>query len=151
MKDGDRPIRIRPAIAADLEQVIALDERATGIGKRDYLGDLFERYTTRRVEERFFYVAETGAGIAGFVIGEVRAWEFGSEPCGWVFALSVDPDNREAGVGTALLDRISQCFRDAGVTRLRTMISRDNHLLMAFFRSHGMMAGPYLQLEMDLA
>lgn len=150
MMTRDDRIQTRPAVEGDLEQVIALDERATGIGKPDYLRDLFERYSTRRIEERFFYVAETRSALAGFVIGEIRAWEFGSESCGWVFALSVDPEHREGGVGTALLDRISESFTEAGVSRLRTMISRDNHLLMAFFRSHGLTAGPYLQLEMDL-
>ena len=107
-----------------------------------------------RPEQRFFYVAspseEPGGRVTGFVIGEVRAWEFGSEPCGWVFAISVDPDAREDGIGAALLDRISESFVQVGVQRLRTMTSRNNHLLMSFFRSRGMMAGPYLQLEKDL-
>jgi len=33
---------------------------------------------------------------------------------------------------------------------VRTMISRGNHQLMSFFRGHGMMAGPYIQLESEL-
>ena len=150
MSDVQATIAIRPAEAGDLDQVIALDERITGIGKREYITDLFERYRTRRPDQRFFYVAESAGEVAGFVVGEIRAWEFGSQPCGWVFAISVDPDVREDGVGAALLDRISERFREAGVSKLRTMISRDNHLLMSFFRSRGMMAGPYLQLEQDL-
>jgi ribosomal protein S18 acetylase RimI-like enzyme len=147
-------IAIRRAEKADLAQVVALDEKVTGIGKSDYIFDLFERYQTRRPDERFFYVAENTSlspkKIVGFVIGEIRAWEFGSEPCGWVFAISVDHDLRESGTGAALLDRLSGSFQDAGVNRLRTMISRNNHLLMSFFRSRGLMAGPYIQLEKDL-
>lgn len=154
MMDHKAQVVIRPAEDRDLDQVVALDERITGIKKRDYINDLFERYRARRPEQRFFYVAGSSAlpdgKVTGFVIGEIRAWEFGSEPCGWVFAISVDPDAREDGVGAALLDRICQSFQEAGVTRLRTMISRNNHLLMSFFRSRGLMAGPYLQLEMDL-
>lgn len=150
MSEANATIAIRPAEVGDLDQVIALDERITGIGKRDYITDLFERYRTRRPDQRFFYVAESDGEVAGFVIGEIRAWEFGSQPCGWVFAISVDPDVREDGVGAALLDRISERFRAAGVSKIRTMISRNNHLLMSFFRSRGMMAGPYLQLEKDL-
>ena len=150
MSEANATIVIRPAEASDLDQVIALDERITGIGKRDYITDLFERYRTRRPDQRFFYVAESAGEVAGFVVGEIRAWEFGSQPCGWVFAISVDPEVREDGVGAALLDRISERFREAGISKVRTMISRDNHLLMSFFRSRGMMAGPYLQLEKDL-
>jgi len=154
MTDETQKLVIRRAKQADLKQIIALDEKVSGIEKSNYLSDLFESYQTRRPDERFFNVAETvsedSTKIAGFVIGEVRAWEFGSEPCGWVFAISVDHDLRESGTGTALLEHLSASFREVGVHRLRTMISRDNHLLMSFFRSHGLMGGPYLQLEKAL-
>jgi hypothetical protein len=33
---------------------------------------------------------------------------------------------------------------------MRTMVARDNRLHLLFFRSAGMVAGPYLQLEKDL-
>lgn len=151
MSEIEAHFEIRRAELRDLDQVIALDERITGISKRDYIDDLFERYRTRRPDQRFFYVAEVAGRVAGFVVGEIRAWEFGSEPCGWVFAISVDPDEREESVGSALLDEICDRFREAGVHRLRTMISRNNHLLMSFFRARGLMAGPYLQLEKDLS
>ena len=42
-------------------------------------------------------------------------------------------------------------FRRAGVRTVRTMLSRDNTLILSFFRSQGMMAGPFIPLEMDLA
>lgn len=150
MPDIETNFEIRPVEARDLDQIVALDERVTEISKRDYLYDLFERYKTRRPDQRFFYVAVTDRQVIGFVVGEIRAWEFGSEPCGWVFAISVDPDAREDSVGSALLDQICARFRQAGVHRLRTMISRNNKLLMSFFRAHGLMAGPYIQLEKDL-
>lgn len=154
MTENTAQFAIRPAEKGDLPQIIDLDEQVTGINKRDYLYDLYERYQARRPHERFFYVAEAEGenlrAVIGFIVGEIRAWEFGSEPCGWVFAISVDPQTREAGIGDALLDHICDSFRQAGVHRLRTMISRQNHLLMSFFRSKGLMAGAYLQLEKEL-
>lgn len=155
MTNDAQAFSIRPARPGDLDQVIAIDERVTGIAKRAYWRDLHERYTTRQPEERFFYVAQSTAPhergrILGFIIGEVRAWEFGSEPCGWVFAISVDPEARQEGIGEALLEAITESFRRIGVRTLRTVIARDNHLLMSFFRSEGMRAGPYLQLEKEL-
>ena len=38
----------------------------------------------------------------------------------------------------------------SGDTKLRTMLARDNTLILSFFRSQGMMAGPFIPLEMDL-
>ena len=65
--DSATAMTIRRAEPGDLEQVVALDERITGINKRAYTNDLFERYQTRRPDQRFFYVAETGGRVAGFV------------------------------------------------------------------------------------
>ena len=135
--------------------VSALDAEVTGLAKPDYWRDVFERYGERRLEERFFLIAEIVGQdrrdpILGFIVGEVRAWEFGSQPCGWVFAFSVEPEARLKGVGASLFEEIAAEFKRAGVTRMRTMVARDNHLHMTFFRSEGMMAGPYIQLEKDL-
>jgi hypothetical protein len=33
---------------------------------------------------------------------------------------------------------------------MRTMVARDGRLPLLFFRSEGMIAGPYIQLEKDL-
>lgn len=159
VKATDVTFDVRPATAGDLAAVIALDAKVTGVEKNDYWRDVFARSQSWRQGDGFFLVAvpapgETtgaaGPALLGFIIGELRAWEFGSTPCGWIFAVSVDPDARLGGVATALFEAMSAGFRAAGVTRLRTMIAPRNTLLMSFFRSHGMMAGPYLQLEKDL-
>ncbi len=149
-------IRIRHGGGGDIDAVIALDARVTGLSKPAYWRGLYDEQFAVQHPQRFFLVAIDAAdgdgdgGISGFIIGEARAWEFGSPPCGWVFAISVDPDARLSGIGSALLEAISARFRSAGVDKLRTMLSRDNHLLMSFFRSHGMMAGPYIELEKNL-
>ena len=101
-------------------------------------------------------MAEDRRGIApiscvlGFIIGEIRAWEFCSTPCGWVFALSVEPDTRLIGAGTALLDATRAEFKKAKLARCAPWSRASARLPMLFFRSEGMMAGPYIQLEKDL-
>jgi GNAT superfamily N-acetyltransferase len=149
-------VRVRRVRATDIPHVIALDTRVTRIAKTEYWNDIFSRYGRQRSRERFFLIAESrmnrsDPGFLGFIIGEIRAWEFGSSPCGWVFALSVEPKMRLHGVGGALLEAISDEFRKAGVGKMRTMVARDDgHLPLLFFRSEGMIAGPYIQLEKDL-
>ncbi len=148
-------ITIRRARKSDLDHVAGLDERVTGIAKPDYWRDIYTRYAARRTKERFFLVAEAAGGegecpVLGFIVGEVRAWEFGSRPCGWVFAFSVEPETRLQGIGERLFEAMSAEFRNAGIETMRTMVARHNRLHMAFFRSEGMVAGPYLQLEKTL-
>jgi ribosomal protein S18 acetylase RimI-like enzyme len=142
--------RVRPVEAADLAQVIALDAEVTGIEKADYWYEVFHRYGSRGAKQRFFLVAESAGAIQGFVVGEVRDWEFGSAPCGWVFGINVRPEAREGGIGAKLLEAICDGFRRAGVTKVRTLLARDNNLVLSFFRSQGMMAAPFIPLEMDL-
>ena len=175
-ENGDA-VTIRAVVESDLGAVERLDERVTGVGKSVYWRDVFERYTKRRTKQRFFLVAEPGGLVAepgeggavgtepdgnsvtgnksglpllGYIVGAVRDWEFGTEPCGWIFAFSVDPDTRLQGVGELLFEAISARFKSAGVTTMRTIVARDNQLHMMFFRSEGMTAGPFIQLEKEL-
>lgn len=143
-------LRVRPLEAADLDQVIAIDADITGKKKTDYWYELFHRYGASRSRQRLFLVAEAGGDIQGFIMGEVRDWEFGSQPCGWVFGISVRPGARLAGIGTRLLEAICAGFRHAGVDKVRTLIARDNSLVLSFFRSQAMMAAPVIPLEKDL-
>ena len=141
-----------PARRADLAEVIALDARVTGVEKRSYWQRIYRRYGIAVAgDQRHFLVAVAGGRVVGFMIGEVRDWEFGSPPCGWVFAIDVDPDARQRGIGTLLLAAMSAKFRRAGVRHLRTLLARENTLILSFFRSQGMMAGGLIPLEMELA
>jgi ribosomal protein S18 acetylase RimI-like enzyme len=143
-------VNVRPVKRGDLPEVIAIDATVTGLEKQAYWRSVYRRYGVGGKDQRHFLVAVTGQRIVGFLIGEVRDWEFGSPPCGWVFAIDVHPDARQAGIGSRLIQSISALFRRAGVRKLRTMLASDNTLVLSFFRSQGMMAGSLIPLEMDL-
>ena len=138
-------VSIRPAQASDLPAISALDARLTGSDKPDYWRDML-------APERNLLVAESDGGkLLGFIAGEVRAWEFGQPAAGWVFAIQIEPKQRERGVASALFEALVMRFREKGVTRVRTLVDRKDHLILSFFRAQGMVAGPSLQLDMDLA
>jgi ribosomal protein S18 acetylase RimI-like enzyme len=143
-------VEVRDVRRRDLDAVIAIDAAATGLAKPAYWRSVFRRYGSADERARHFLVALSGGEVAGFLVGDVRDWEFGSAPCGWVFGIDVRADVREGGVGSRLLDAIASRFARAGVTKLRTMLARDNTLILSFFRSQGMMAAPFIPLEMDL-
>jgi ribosomal protein S18 acetylase RimI-like enzyme len=148
--DADAAIEVRAVRRSDLDRVIDLDATVTGLEKRKYWLSVYRRYGSGTHDEQQFLVALSHGRVVGFVIGEVRDWEFGSAPCGWVFAIDVDPQARLAGVGTQLLQAISVRFRRIGVSKLRTIVALENTLILSFFRAQGMMAGPLIALEMDL-
>lgn len=146
---ADDAVELRPVQLRDLAAIVDLDHRNTGVAKPAYWRELCQRYV-RGPHPELFLVAERDGEIEGLIIGEVRAWEFGSEPCGWVFAIQVRREFRTHHIGTHLFTAIAARFRKEGVTKIRTMLRRDDQLNMSFFRSLGMMAGPFIQLELDL-
>ena len=138
-------VAIRPAQASDLPAISALDQRETGTAKPDYWRDML-------APDRHFLVAETETGtLAGFIAGEIRAFEFGQPAAGWVFAVQIDPVQRQRGVASALFEALVARFKAQGVTRVRTLVDRKDHLILSFFRAQGMVAGPSLQLDKDLS
>lgn len=137
-------VAIRPVQPSDLPSISALDARLTGSNKPHYWQEML-------APDRHFLVAETDKGaLAGFIAGEVRAWEFGQPAAGWVFAIQIDPKIRQRGIGSQLFDALVARFKKEGVTRVRTLVDRKDHLILSFFRAQGMVAGPSLQLDMEL-
>jgi len=149
LQEADR-LLIRPAVKSDLSALVALDQEITGLAKRKYWKESLARLGARRESPRFLLVAERKGTLEGFIEGEIRAWEFGEPPCGWIFAIQVRPKTRLRGTATRLFEALCAAFRRAGVTKVRTMMARDNHLVLSFFRSQGMMAGPFIELETAL-
>ncbi len=143
-------LKIRNAEEGDLARIIDLDKQISGIDKPDYWKASFRRFGLGQ-EGRHFLVATIDNHITGFIVGEIRAWEFGSPPGGWVFSLTVDPNTRLGGIATTMFTTICSFFRKAGVDKVHTMIDRDNITVLSFFRSQGMMAGSSIPLEMDLS
>ena len=95
-------------------------------------------------------VATADDQVVGYLVGEVRSWEFGSPPAGWVIGLGVGRDYQGDGVGRVLLQAALARFGAAGVKAVRTMVRRDDVGVLRFFRGSGFAAGPYTELELEL-
>lgn len=152
MNTGKSGIDVHVADADDIEAVVALDAEITGTEKTAYWADIFERFagSSQRMN-RYFLVAKSARDqLAGFVVGEIRAWEFGSPPCGWVLALSVNREQREQGIGTMLFDALCSEMKKDGATTIRTMVLGNDKVNLSFFRGEGLAAGPYIELERRL-
>ena len=54
------------------------------------------------------------------------------------------------GVGAALLSMACRRFGELGVSRVRTMVLRNDIPVLTFFRANGFVGGSFVQLERDL-
>ena len=149
-------IIIRDALKKDIDAVskidteISMDWYGTVMDKADYWKELFNYYGRHEKDKRFFLVAELDNEVVGFVIGEARAWEFGSPLCGWVFAVEVSTQKRTLGVGQHLFTEMCQRLSQVGVSTIRTMVDIENKVTLSFFRSQGMRSGRNIELEMQI-
>ena len=145
----EKPVTIRPLAARDLSAVVRIDAIHTGAAQRAYWTRTFREALSRSRERvRVGLAAEVKGALAGFLFGDVRAFEFGSEPCGWILEVGVDPRHARLGIGTALLEEAGRRLRASGVSTIRTMVRRNNVPVLTFFRTNGFAAGPYVQLEL---
>lgn len=144
--------RIRPLSRSDLAAVTRIDAHHTGAAKRAYWKRILDEFLAEPGRSRRVGLgAEVDGRLAGYLLGEVRAFEFGSEPCGWVFAVGVAPELVRGGVASALLREACQAFRAAGVSHVRTMVRRNDVPVLSFFRAFGFAGGSYVQLELDVS
>jgi GNAT superfamily N-acetyltransferase len=133
----------------DLPAIVAIDADITGIQKPEIWYGYYAPAATGA--HHHLIVARYEGEVVGYTVGEVRAWDFGHPPCGWLLAISVRKGTRLAGVGTLLFKALREDFRRRGVSMMRTMVHVDDHLLISFFRSHGMTAAPFIELELEIA
>jgi len=144
-------VRLRRLAPADVARVTEIDARHRGRAVPEYWRRVATDFLTRdRERVRVALGAELDGRLVGYVLGEVRAFEFGSEPCGWIFAVGVDPGLGRQGIGASLLGEACRRFRRAGIGRVRTMVRRTDVPVLSYFRAHGFTAGEFTQLELDL-
>jgi ribosomal protein S18 acetylase RimI-like enzyme len=97
--------------------------------------------------------AEIDNKLVGFVIGEVRRWEFGhAEVTGWILILGVDPEYQGMGVGRKLGSTLLEHFRKKNVRKIQTLVEWYDGDLISYFKSLGfsLLQMLPLQKEFDL-
>lgn len=141
-------LSVRPLQSGDLKGVVELDATLTGTRKQSYWKGVFDRF--QRDEGSIGLAVIGDGGLEGYLVGEVRAFEFGSDECGWILALGVRPETARKGLASALLEEALRRFRAQGVSSLRTMVMRTDVPFLSLFRRHGFVGGPFVQLELDI-
>ncbi len=142
---------IRNLRMEDLIAVSKIDAAYTGEKKLEYWSRVFRDFLQGTDAKTPIGIAAIQGGVlTGFLLGETRAFEFGSEVCGWVFSVGVDPKRARGGIATAMLHEAQSRFREAGVSVIRTMVEKNNIPVLSFFRSNGFTGGSFHQLEINL-
>ena len=141
--------RIRPLDELDIGAIVRIDERISGA----YRPDIWEQrvgFYLRR-DPGASQMAEADGRVVGFMLGDLRAGEFGlEEPSGWIERFGIDPDHRGRDLGRRMFEAMVAHFRAGGARSVRTLVDRGDAGLAAFLRALGLEPSPLEALEMRL-
>ena len=142
--------RIRPLDELDIGAIVRIDERISGV----YRPDVWEHrvgYYLRR-DPGASQVAEIDGKVVGFMLGDLRAGEFGlEEPGGWIERFGLDPDHRGRDLGRMMFDAMVAHFRAGGAHSVRTLVDRNDKGVAGFLRAMGLVPSPLEALELRLS
>jgi ribosomal protein S18 acetylase RimI-like enzyme len=146
---SELPIRVRALSELDLEDIVRIGEKTRDVYQPDLWEDRVTYYLRRDPEGSV--VAESDGRVVGFMLGDVRAGEFGlEEPSGWIEVIGVDPDFAGRGVGQALMKEMLARYRGRGIRRVRTMVDEAMPRVESFFVRSGFAADSLRPFVIDL-
>ncbi|HYY42815.1 MAG TPA: GNAT family N-acetyltransferase, partial [Pyrinomonadaceae bacterium] len=139
-----KEIAVRRMTVRDIDQVLRLDEKITGRPHAAYYESKCEAYIKRSPDTCL--VAEHRGHIIGFILSDVRGWEFAAQLAGWLEVIGVDPAYQRRGVSRMLMEALFDRFRRAGVRLVNTMVNWNDGDLIDYFQTQGFERGEYVNL-----
>ncbi len=142
-REASAEAKVRPLTREDIPVILRIEERIEqelGLDEDERLEYLEEtaHYDIEQGDPQASLGAEVDGELVGFVIGEIRTWEFGhGERVGWIRALGVDPEYQGRGIGSRLGEELLGNFRMRGIKRVRTMVDWYAGELISYFKSFG--------------
>ena len=150
MPDVRQQARIRPLDELDIEAIVRIDEKIGGQYRPDFWEQRVTFYLRRDPEAS--RVAEIDGTVVGFMLGDVRAGEFGlDQPSGWIERFGIHPDFRGRDLGKQMFDGLKQHFRAQGARAVRTLVDGKDASIVGFLKALGFEPSALQSLEIPLS
>lgn len=144
----ERKIRVRPMEPADIDNVLAIDRKITGVRRATTYTDLLIGDLGKIPDLSF--VAEVNGEVQGFLLAR-RAY-FG-EPfteVGLIQILGVDPDYWRQGIASKLINALVETSQSKKLNAVRIMVDEKDDQLKALFSHMGFKRGQLIDYTKTL-
>jgi len=142
-------IRIRPMEPEDIDSVLAIDRKITGVRRAATYTDLIIGDLGKIPDLSF--VAEVNGEVQGFLLAR-RAY-FG-EPfteVGLIQILGVDPDHWRWGIATSLINALVETCQSKKLSAVRIMVDENDSQLQSLFQRSGFRRGKLIDYTKTLS
>ena len=135
---NESTFKFRLMTADDFDAVVGIDQKILKTSRRKYYELKFDKLFKSKEFLPTSLVAELeDKTVVGFVMGELYIGEYGISQVGATLdTIGVDPDHRRQGIGKQLIDKFIDHLRELGVTKLNTLVDRNDSKLIHFFNAN---------------
>lgn len=133
---------IRPLMACDLTQVIAIDEKNTGRSRKNF----FEKRVMASLKhpKQFVYIAYVrDQDVKGYLLARLQQGEFGG--CKTVAVLDdigVSKDVQGSGVGRQLMEELTAIIQKKDIHEIRSQADWTDQSMLGYFAATGFQLAP---------
>lgn len=141
-------VRIRPMEPVDIDAVLAIDKKISGVRRAVSFTDLITGDLGGVLDLSF--VAEADGHIAGFILAR-RAYV--GEPvaeAGLIQILGVDPDYQRQGIATKMVESLLETSQAKKLKAIQIMVNESDSQLQAFFAHMGFKRGQLIDYTKTL-
>ncbi|MFQ5837268.1 MAG: GNAT family N-acetyltransferase [Thermoplasmata archaeon] len=138
---------VRSVGEADIPEMVRIEKEITKSSKVGALERILHNYTNYG-DPDLILAAEADDNFVGFLIGEIRPWEFGEdEEIAWIKVVGVDPKYQGRGIGKRLGEAFLRNLKAKGIRKVRTMVEWDSGDLITYFKTLGFDRSNFIALE----
>jgi ribosomal protein S18 acetylase RimI-like enzyme len=140
-------VKIRPLDELDISGIVRIDEKISGVYRPQVWEERVMYYLRR--DPAASQVAEAGGRVVGFMLGDVRAGEFGlEEPSGWIERFGIDPEYRGQDLGRRMFEVLRAHFAAQGAKCVRTLVDTSDAGVAGFLKALGFAPSSLQALEL---
>ena len=145
MSKSEEEVKIRRMTDADLPGMRRIDQLIVGEG-RALSWPLRAETQWAVYHPALSFIAEVEDRIVGFLLGDIRGVEYGTDINGWIDMIGIIPYHQRQGIGRKLVESFCEECERNGV-KPNVVIRNDDERLTKFWTSVGFHKGKLISFE----
>ena len=141
-------LRTRPMEHEDIQAVLAIDRRITGVRRAVTYTDLITGDLGKVLD--LSVVAELRGEVVGFILARLAVVGEPVSEAGWIQILGVDPDHWRLGIAAKMIDFLMERCHSKGLRTVRIMVNERDSQLQGFLQHIGFNRGQLIDYAKNL-